>query len=141
MIHGDFNPGNVLLGSDAASIAGVIDFGDMVRAPVIVDLAIAASYLRSANTDPLGLIASLLAGYDSMSELPTDAPDALYGLVRARLATSITLLHWRLQARDKDDAYSQASADSEGDAAWFLETLGQIGRQRFRERMLRAVDG
>jgi len=38
VIHGDLNPGNVLVAeNDDEMIAGVIDFGDMVRAPLIID--------------------------------------------------------------------------------------------------------
>ena len=140
VIHGDINPGNVLLGSDAASIAGVIDFGDMVRAAVIVDLAIAASYFRSARTDPYELIASMLAGYDSVSRLAADALAALHGLIRARLATSITLLHWRLAARGPGDAYSEASADSESDAVQFFDRLAATGESGFRERILQIIE-
>lgn len=140
VIHGDLNPGNVLLTSDKTSIAGVIDFGDMVRAPIIADLAIAASYLRSVDTDSLALIASMLAGYDKVSQLAPDALAALRCLVRTRLATSITLLHWRMHARGDGDAYSEASADSERDAAQFLELLGTIGEQRFLEQVLAGIE-
>ena len=140
VIHGDLNPGNVLLAGDNASIAGVIDFGDMVRAPIIADLAIAASYLRWTDTDSLALIASMIAGYDSVNRLAPDALDALHGMIRTRLATSITLLRWRLNARGDGDAYSEASAASEGDAAQFLDMLGASGKQRFLERVLQAID-
>ena len=139
VIHGDINPGNVLLASNATSIAGVIDFGDMLRAPVIVDLAIAASYLRSARTDPYDLIASMLDGYHSVSSLAADALAALHGLIRARLATSITLLHWRLGARGPQDAYGEASADSERDAVQFFARLSATGDTGFHERILQII--
>ena len=139
VIHGDINPGNVMLGKDAASVTGIIDFGDMVRAPVIVDLAIAASYLRVLDTDPLEAIGTMVSGYESVSELANDALGVLRSLIRTRLATSIALLHWRMHARGRGDAYSDASVDSEGDAAQFMESLGAIGEQRFRERILQII--
>ena len=66
VIHNDLNPGNVLITGDRpARVAGVIDFGDMVRAPLIVDAAIAASYLRSDADDALAPAAALVAGVGS----------------------------------------------------------------------------
>ena len=58
VIHGDANPGNVLL---ARGSIGFIDFGDSMRAPRIFDVAIAASYLRD-NDEPLHLICAIPAG-------------------------------------------------------------------------------
>jgi len=137
VIHGDLNTGNVLVAEhDAASIAGIIDFGDMVRAPRIADLAIAASYLRSGADDPLTLIASLVAGYQEASPLTHDEAALLFDLVRVRLATSVVMLHWRVSARGEDDPYRQASLASEADAAGFFHTLGRCGRRLFTERML-----
>ena len=52
VIHNDLNPGNVLLtDAEPPSVAGVIDFGDMLRAPLVVDVAIAASYLRATDDE------------------------------------------------------------------------------------------
>ena len=141
VIHGDLNPGNVLLAEDGRSVAGVIDFGDMVRAPVSVDIAIAASYLRARGDDPLALIAALVAGFADVLAVNDESLASLYGMVRARLATSITLLHWRLQARGEGDAYSEASVATEDDAAGFLEFLNDIGPDRFRSRLRQALRG
>ena len=44
-IHNDLNLYNVLVDPrDHDVIAGILDFGDMVRAPLVNDLAVAASY-------------------------------------------------------------------------------------------------
>lgn len=57
-IHNDFNSYNLLVdANDTDRIAAVLDFGDMVRAPTVDDLAVAAAYqidLRSR----LGALAS-----------------------------------------------------------------------------------
>ena len=45
IIHNDFNPHNILLDpAEPARVVGIIDFGDMVHAPVVNDLAVALSY-------------------------------------------------------------------------------------------------
>jgi len=139
VIHGDLNPGNILIAGDGSSIAGIIDFGDMVRAPAVVDLAIAASYLRKDDVEPLALIAAAVAGYDSIKRISQDQLGLLHGLIRTRLATSITLLQWRLSVRGDGDAYSEASASSEDDAARFFALLGAIGERRFGTRLVAAI--
>ena len=140
VIHGDLNPGNVLLGRDGTTVAGIIDFGDMLRAPVAADIAIAASYLRAGGSDPLALVVAFIAGYASVSAISDESLAVLHGMIRARLATSITLLQWRLHTRGSGDAYSEASAASEDDAAGFLAALDSIGKKRFLERLRQVLE-
>lgn len=56
VVHNDLNPHNVLADpADADRIAGILDFGDMVRTALVCDLAVAASY----QVDPAAPLASL----------------------------------------------------------------------------------
>jgi Ser/Thr protein kinase RdoA (MazF antagonist) len=129
VIHNDMNPDNILLaGTGPADIAGVIDFGDMLRSPLIVDVAVAASYLRVLDGDPLLLIAEFLAGYHR--EVPLSRPeiDILHDLIKVRLMTTVTILSWRESTRGADDAYLQAAANVESTAAAFLGRLCEIPR-------------
>ena len=139
VIHGDLNPGNVLLAEDGVTVAGIIDFGDMVRAATTVDLAIAASYLRTRDPDPLALIFAAIAGFASVSSLADEALAVLHCMIRTRLATSITLLHWRLQVRGGGDAYSAASVATEDDTAGFLGVMDALGEARFLARLRQAL--
>ena len=128
VIHGDANPGNVLTSPEGIAF---IDFSDGVKAPRIFDLAIAAAYLRPEGDDPSALIAPFIAGYQSIAQLEEIEQNLLFDLVRARLATTITLLYWRLGARDVDDPYRQKTLDLEKSAAVFLRQLDDLGRERF----------
>jgi Ser/Thr protein kinase RdoA (MazF antagonist) len=48
VIHNDLNPYNVLVDpQDHITTVGLIDFGDMVQAPLINELAVACSYQLS----------------------------------------------------------------------------------------------
>ncbi len=132
VIHSDFNPDNVLINDDAQELAGVIDFGDMLYAPLIVDVAIAASYLRHFDSNPTLYIAPFVAGYDGHTGLSQAELVVLYDLIRTRLATTITLLWWRLAARDESDPYRQQTLDAEGGAHQFLIGLNTISRDDFR---------
>jgi len=131
VIHSDANPENTLI--DDAKF-GFIDFGDMIKAPRIFDVAIAAAYLRRFDDHPTAIIESFVAGYHA--ELPIEAieADLLFDLVRARLATTISLLYWRLNARDENDPYRQKALELESGAFRFLDLLDGIGRNEFRQK-------
>lgn len=129
VVHSDFNPDNVLV--DAASsdeVVGVIDFGDMLQAPLIADVAIAASYARPDGGDPLTLIAELVAGYASVTPLLQDEIEILFELVKARLCASIVLLYWRASFRDADDPYLEKIMAGELFSEQFLSRLVSIPR-------------
>ena len=132
VIHGDANPENVLVSDEGF---GFIDFSDSIRAPLIVDVAIAASYLRTLGSDPLEFIAPFVAGYQHKQPLEAAETALLFDLIRARLATTITLLYWRQGARSESDAYREKSLDLESDAGRFLTALDTLGKRSFTKRI------
>ena len=133
VIHGDANPENVLV---TASGTGFIDFGDMVRAPRIFDVAIAAAYMRSDGDDPLAFIRPFIAGYHAVAPLDEWEAGLLFDLVRARLATTVTLLYWRLRDRPDADDYRRKSLQVEGTASRFLAALERLGRASFNKQIM-----
>lgn len=139
VIHGDANPGNVIVDAAGASVSGFIDFGDMLRAPRICELAIAAAYLRGGNENPLEWITPFLVGYSCISPLAEREQALLFDLVRVRLATTITVLFWRLGARADDDPYRQKTLREEADAIRFLGALEKLGREYFLAQIMAAV--
>ncbi len=128
-IHGDLNDDNVIA-RDADTLAGVIDFGDMVRAPRVCELAIAAAYLRGTAEQPLKFIAPYLRGFRQRDRLSETEADLLFDLIRVRLTASITILRWRLAERGEGDEYAARSLGSERTAEAFLHALDQLGRAR-----------
>jgi Ser/Thr protein kinase RdoA (MazF antagonist) len=139
VIHSDANPENVLVDESGRSVTGFIDFSDSVKAPVIFDVAISAAYLRATGDDALALIAPFVAAYDAVLPLEEAELGMLFDLVRARLATTITLLYWRLAAREENDSYREKTLQSEGDAARFLNALDDLGRDAFLARLKREL--
>ena len=131
-IHSDANPENVLV---ADGELGFIDFGDIIKAPLVFDVAIAASYMRAYEDDPTMLIGPFVAGYHSVLPLQAVESGLLFDLIRARLAATITLLYWRLRARPEDDPYRQKALDLEGGAGKFLAVLDSLGRDKFNNKI------
>ncbi|MCH7821081.1 MAG: phosphotransferase [Proteobacteria bacterium] len=138
VIHGDLNPDNVLVAQTCPdSIAGVIDFGDIVHGPMIFEVAIAASYLR-VKEDPPALIAPFVAGFDKVTTLEAVELELLFDLVRTRLAASITIEHWRRAIRGENDPYVQAYLQSERSVEHFLACLDSMTRRPFTDSILQA---
>jgi Ser/Thr protein kinase RdoA (MazF antagonist) len=132
VIHADANPGNILLADEGI---GFIDFGDIMKAPLAFDVAIAASYLRVFDAEPLRFIVPFVENYHSITPLDSLEADLLFDLVRARLAMTVTLLYWRLGARREDDPYRQKALDAESGAERYLEALDSLGRTAFRHAL------
>ena len=132
VIHSDANPGNVLLAKDGI---GLIDFGDILKAPLVFDVAIAISYLRSFDADPMRFIVPFVDAYHATAPRASLEADLLFDLIRARLATTITLLYWRLGSRAQSDPYRQKALSLESGAAKFLELLDTLGSRQFREKL------
>lgn len=130
VIHNDLNPDNLLVDPDDHDrVAGVIDFGDMLHAPLIADVAIGCSYLKVTDGNPLGLMAEFLAGYQGVMPLEQPEIDILFELVQARLAASISILEWRLSLRGSDDPYLARLESGERSTGQFLLRMREIPRE------------
>jgi Ser/Thr protein kinase RdoA (MazF antagonist) len=117
---------------------GVIDFGDMVHAPLVADVAIGAAYMRMQDGDPLTLISPFIAGYCAVTNLEDAEIELLYDLIRTRLITTIILRYWRIAAHDADDAYSQSLLQGEGNAERFLLAIDAVPREHFNAQIRQA---
>jgi hydroxylysine kinase len=129
VIHNDANDDNVLLDVDG-DVSGIIDFGDMLRAPRVIDVSTAASYLRTPG-DPLRLIEPFVTAYDKRNALLKVEFEVLFDLIRTRLSMTLIILYWRLAARDVDDPYRQKSLNLNSNALEFLQSLSAMGRTAF----------
>jgi Ser/Thr protein kinase RdoA (MazF antagonist) len=106
VIHNDFNPHNVLVnGGRPDEITGILDFGDMVRTPLILDVAIAASYLTSVEGEALSNISDFLAAYHGASPLEPREIDILFDLIVTRLVTTVAITNWRAARYPENSTY------------------------------------
>ena len=105
IIHNDFNPHNILLDpTEPAHVVGIIDFGDMVHAPVVNDLAVALSY-HLATDNWAARISAFLEGFQSAGALEEAEIELLPLLTRSRLAMSIIIAEWRSAHFPENRAY------------------------------------
>jgi 4-aminobutyrate aminotransferase-like enzyme/Ser/Thr protein kinase RdoA (MazF antagonist) len=90
-IHNDANDYNLLVQSNehGSRLSGIIDFGDMVAAPTVIELAVAGAYAVLNQERPVAALSELVAGYNSVRLLSDGEIALVYPLVRTRLAVSV----------------------------------------------------
>ena len=133
VIHNDANDYNVLLDDVEANeptVSGIIDFGDMVEARTVFDLAVAAAYASLSKPDPVEAAAHVIAGYHEVGALIDAEIDALFALIAGRLCLSVAISAYQKQ-RDPDNAYLTISEE----AAWAtLKQLAGVDPRSANER-------
>lgn len=96
VIHNDLNPHNILFESDTSTrVTGVLDFGDIIHSPIIVDVAVAASSQMTSTANPLIGPGDVLRGFHSALALRESELDLVFDLMAARLVLSVTITGWR----------------------------------------------
>lgn len=95
VVHSDLNPHNVLVAAeDHDRLAGIIDFGDMVRTPLVCDLAVACAYQIDRDA-PLDSLTGFAAAYHAVNPLTAEERDMLFDLTAARMVTTVAITGWR----------------------------------------------
>jgi 4-aminobutyrate aminotransferase-like enzyme/Ser/Thr protein kinase RdoA (MazF antagonist) len=98
VVHNDANDYNVLVSDDGTgrkTIAGIIDFGDMLHSYTASEVAVAAAYAMLDKADPLAAASEIVAGYHEafpleafpLTELELEV---VYTFICMRLAVSVT---------------------------------------------------
>jgi len=95
VIHNDLNPGNVLFNPDnTREVAGIIDFGDMIRSPLVVDVAVASAYLCTSGDAPFANVFEFVRGYHAVTPLLAEEFELLPYMITVRNLTSLIIPHW-----------------------------------------------
>ncbi len=102
VIHADANDWNVL--TDGHRVAGLIDFGDMVWARQVNELAITLAYALLDVNDVVAAATDVISAYHTEFPLLADEMDVLWDLVATRLAMSLAISSHRSREHP-DNAY------------------------------------
>jgi 4-aminobutyrate aminotransferase-like enzyme len=125
-IHGDCHGQNLLVDEAAQAISGILDFGDMIHAPRVMEPAVAMSELLTEGVAPVKSLSPLLAGYAQHERLDGDDVEVLYDLIASRHAVTILVHAWRA----RHDALGARMLDrSTVHAARSLQALADAGRE------------
>ncbi|HEY1709526.1 MAG TPA: phosphotransferase [Rhizomicrobium sp.] len=136
VIHNDLTPFNILVSAEHPDrITGIIDFGDLMRAPVINDLAIACAYHVGRSGDPLAPVLEIVAAYHAVNPLERCECDLLYDLIATRLAMTVLITEWRAARNPENRAYILKNHPT---AAAGLVQLGTITSDEAQRRLRRA---
>lgn len=96
VIHNDFNMENILVSEkEPDEISGIIDFGDMVHAPVLFDVAVGACYQMGEAEDPVEAMCDFLKGYATEKSLSVHELELLYPAVETRMLMRLAIQEWQ----------------------------------------------
>jgi Ser/Thr protein kinase RdoA (MazF antagonist) len=106
IVHNDLTPDNILvMENDPGRIAGIIDFGDMVHTPLIVDLATTIASMLRGHADLVEAAAEILIGYHGITPLEDAELRVLYDLIAARLTMLNVIAFWRVTLHPENREY------------------------------------
>ena len=138
VIYNDLNPSNVLVrADDPGRLAGIIDFGDMVRSCLVNDVAVAAAYLCNNGEDPYRRVVRFLEVYHDIFPLEAEEIILLPDLILARHLTTVIITHWRAAMYPENREYILRS---EGRARKMVESATRDLLERTATRFLDACD-
>lgn len=97
VIHNDAHAGNVIYeAQNPGEISGFIDFGDVVRRPLVVDLSTALASLVERDPDITGVACTLVDGFEEWLKVPGEQISTLFDATLARLILSAQLMNFRI---------------------------------------------
>ena len=134
VIHNDFHLYNVLVApGDHERIVGVIDFGDMLHAPLVGEVATAAAFHMTGNADPFEGPAQFVGAYHEVLPLMPVEQEIVADLVATRHLVTALISEWRVARYPENRAYIMRH----NPAAWeALSQFADISRNEARDRLL-----
>ncbi len=138
LIHNDLNPHNMVVDPASGAVSGIIDFGDMVRAPLVQDLATACAYHIPAHGHPLAAALEMVRAYHAVCPLLPAEIDVLFDAMAARGAVSVAISGWRARMQPENAPYINRNARR----AWAaMERLVVVPRAEARAMLHAACTG
>jgi len=133
VIHNDVSEMNTLV--DGHQVTGVIDFGDLIHAPLVCDLAVPISELIVGHRDPIAAAAEITAGYHAVTPLEDDEIRLIFDLACTRCAMVVAIASWRVGDHPENAEYI---TDGMEETAALLEEMRGWGSERMYVALRRA---
>jgi len=99
VLHHDLNDFNIVAELDSDynwSVAGFIDFGDVLRTARVCELAIAGAYAMLREPDPLRALGAVVEGFASKCVLSEEESDLVFPLALLRLSMNACTWNHRI---------------------------------------------
>ncbi|MDG5975034.1 aminoglycoside phosphotransferase [Hydrogenophaga taeniospiralis CCUG 15921] len=134
VIHNDYHLYNVLVAPhDQARITGIIDFGDMLHAPLVGEVATAAAFHMTGNADPFEGPSQFVGAYQTVLPLTEPEQEIVGDLMATRHLITALISEWRALRYPENRAYIMRH----NPAAWeALSQLADLPRHEVRDRLL-----
>lgn len=134
VIHNDYHLYNVLVAPDEQTrITGIIDFGDMLHAPLVGEVATAAAFHMTGNADPFEGAAQFVGAYQEVLPLTDLEQDIVADLMATRHLVTALISEWRALRYPENRAYIMRH----NPAAWeALSQMADLSRDEARDRLL-----
>lgn len=137
VIHNDYHLYNVLVAPhDHARIVGIIDFGDMLYAPLVGEVATAAAFHMAGSADPFEGPAQLVAAYHVTLPLTAAEQEVVADMMATRHLITALISEWRAQRYPENRPYIMRH----NPAAWeALCQMADLSRNTVRDRLLAGI--
>ncbi len=136
-IHGDCHPGNLLVSTVSARCTGIIDLGDLIHAPVILEIAVTLAESLAVGVASDEDVAELLRGFAQSQAVSNPECHALYDLLLARLCVMELMRGWRADCEAHADATATGSPTA---ALQVMDRLLSQGRSGWMRRFAAAIE-
>lgn len=137
VIHNDYHLYNVLVAPDDHDrILGIIDFGDMLHAPLVGEVGTAAAFHMTGNADPFEGPAQFVGAYHATLPLTEIEQEIVTDLMATRHLITALISEWRAARYPENRAYIMRH----NPAAWeALSQIADLSRDEARDRLLTEV--
>jgi len=137
VIHNDYHFYNVLVApDDPVRIVGVIDFGDMLQAPLVGEVATAAAFHMAGNADPFEGPAQFVAAYHAVLPLMEVEQEVIADLMATRHLITVLISEWRAARYPENRPYIMRH----NPAAWeALSQMAELSSAEARDRLLAGI--
>lgn len=137
VIHNDYHLYNVLVAPEEQDrITGIIDFGDMLYAPLVGEVATAAAFHMTGCDDPFEGPAQFVGAYHRKLALMDIEQEIVADLMATRQLITALISEWRAICYPNNRAYIMRH----NPAAWeALSQMADISRETARDRLLSEI--